>query len=111
MLEMQEECRREMMTTYVQANNPTMFEEIYYNVSYPDEPIIPAGTHGFNNRQQPQRYQQQQQVVLNGMDNLNLNEKQQQQQQQLSVIDLVKTNLNPQANEFIPSKFLDTKQQ
>ena len=100
MLDMQEECQREMMKTYVQANNPTMFEEIYYNVAYPDEPVIPIA-------QQPvimnHQSHEEPQNAINGIGKINLND-------DSNVIDLVKTNLNPQANEFIPKKFSDAKQ-
>jgi len=36
MMAMQEECRLEMMKFYIQSQNPTLFEEIYHDVSYPD---------------------------------------------------------------------------
>ena len=100
---MQEECRREMMKTYVQANNPGMFEEIYHNVAYPDEPIIPV-VHRPSNVEMNHHHPQN---ISNGFGNLNLNGD---KHEQPSVIDLVKTNLNPQANEFVPKKFSDTKQ-
>lgn len=92
MLEMQEECRREMMKTYVQANNPGMFEEIYHNVAYPDEPIMPA-------EQAPVSTN-----FIDSIDNLNINGN------KATIIDQVRTNLNPQAHEFVPKKFSDTKQ-
>ena len=36
MMAMQEECRLEMMKFYIQSQNPTLFEEIYHDVSYPE---------------------------------------------------------------------------
>ena len=36
MMAMQEECRLEMMKFYIQSQNPSLFEEIYHDVSYPD---------------------------------------------------------------------------
>ncbi len=36
MMAMQEECRLEMMKFYIQSQNPALFEEIYHDVSYPD---------------------------------------------------------------------------
>ena len=100
---MQAECRREMMKTYVLANNPFMFEEIYYNISYPEEPILPTEHplthHNYSNNVQPD--------ISNQITNLSLNVD---NNTSMSIVDLVKTNLNPQANEFIPKKFLDTKQ-
>jgi len=37
MFAMQEECRLEMMKFYIQSQNPALFEEIYHEVSYPDQ--------------------------------------------------------------------------
>jgi hypothetical protein len=36
MMAMQEECRMEMMKFYIQSQNPSLFEEIYHDVSYPE---------------------------------------------------------------------------
>ena len=65
---------------------------IYHNVAYPDEPIMPA-------EQVPVSTN-----FIDSIDNLNINGN------KATIIDQVRTNLNPQAHEFVPKKFSDTKQ-
>lgn len=36
MMAMQEECRLEMMKFYIQSQNPSLFENVYHGVSYPE---------------------------------------------------------------------------
>jgi hypothetical protein len=93
MMQMQEECRLEMMKYYIQAQNPNLFEEVYYGVSYPDA-------------QQPQPQQpvhHAENKILNDMSNLNLTEANSDQLD--DAIHFLKTNLNPDASEFKPKTY------
>jgi hypothetical protein len=96
-MKMQEECRLEMMKFYIQSQNPTLFEEIYHDVSYPSQ----MG----NSMQQQQNYQQQdQQQHYPSSDDQN-----QSKVNSITSIndlkDLIINSLNSNANDFIPKKY------
>lgn len=113
MLEMQEECRREMMKDYIQANNPAIFEQAYHNIVYNcvDEPVpnhqpppaVAATTYAPQHNHQ-QQSKQSANDVTNSLNNLNLNSN----NQETNTFELVKKNLNPNASEFVPKKYLDS---
>lgn len=90
MMAMQEECRLEMMKFYIQSQNPSLFEEIYHDVSYPDNDIKTAA------KPQPvesNKTQQQQQHKTNG------------QTSQMPVKDLIIGQLNTDSSDYVPNKF------
>jgi ABC-type antimicrobial peptide transport system permease subunit len=81
MFEMQEECRLEMMKFYVQAQNPELFEEVYYGVNYSGEQSNNSNSKQYQQQQvsSQQNQRDQHQNKVNGLtnmmkDNLNLKE-------------------------------------
>lgn len=110
MMAMQEECRLEMMKFYIQSQNPTLFEEIYHDVSYPDghknntkvpEEELRSPKVMTSTQQQTQRKEQEQQQRYAGGN----------QQSQApptvnnSLKDMIINSLNPDVDEFVPNKF------
>lgn len=108
MMAMQEECRLEMMKFYIQSQNPSLFEEIYHDVSYPDavkkqddlrDPIVkPAAV-------KPEEKKTNETTPTtddksNSTQTIN---------ESTELKDLIINHLNPDAYEFIPSKFSNLK--
>ncbi len=95
MMAMQEECRLEMMKFYIQSQNPSLFEEIYHDVSYPDSDVKPASKPqaDSNKTQNQQKPQQQQLHKSNG------------QASQMPVKDLIIGQINTDSSDYVPSKF------
>ena len=95
MMAMQEECRLEMMKFYIQSQNPSLFEEIYHDVSYPDNDIKSASKPqpDSNKTQNQQKPVQQQQQKSNG------------QASQMPVKDLIIGQLNTDSSDYVPNKF------
>ncbi len=104
MMAMQEECRLEMMKFYIQSQNPTLFEEIYHDVSYPDAAKKVPEEELRSPKVMTQTQQQQQEREMQ--------QKRQQQQSEetrasenSSLKDLIVNELNPSVDDFVPSKF------
>lgn len=99
MMAMQEECRLEMMKFYVQSQNPKLFEEIYHDVSYPDNKMkdlkIAAAANALETAAQLQQQLLASQEPIKH--SYATNEK--------ALKDLIVLNLNPKAGEFTPNKF------
>ena len=100
---MQEECRLEMMKFYVQSQNPKLFEEIYHDVSYPDNKLkeLRASnesaaanqtkpTADASSSEPPQSSQQQQKQFA---------------KDEKSLKELILSKMNPEAHEFTPNKY------
>ena len=102
MLEMQEECRMEMMKYYIQAQNPELFEEVYFGVSYESEQI-PSPANDVD------AVQQMQCLTLNGNNTPAANTQVEApvpiHSEIESLVNAIKTNLNTEAPEFIPKAF------
>lgn len=108
MMAMQEECRLEMMKFYIQSQNPALFEEIYHDVSYPDAIKKPAEESSAASAPKPvvadaDNATKQDSVVAttettNGT---------QSTESTTELKDLIINSLNPDAYEFIPTKFSD----
>lgn len=102
MLEMQEECRMEMMKYYIQAQNPELFEEVYFGVSYEPEQIPVTN--------EVDAVQQMQNLNLNGSANPPVSTQQQVEAPVTtpeieSLVNAIKSNLNTEAPEFVPKCF------
>ena len=104
MLQMQEECRMEMMKYYIQAQNPELFEEVYYGVSYEPDQVA------------AQKQEELEFDPAAQMQNLKLENEPQQEQTSTfstttiqpefeSLVSAIKTNLNKEAPEFIPKRY------
>ena len=104
MLEMQEECRLEMMKFYIQSQNPSLFEEIYHDVSYPDakkpsspprNPAAPKGAEPGKNEpvaSNPSAPAATASAADTSSD---------------AIKDLIVNNLNPDVDDFVPNKLAD----
>ena len=100
MMAMQEECRLEMMKFYVQSQNPKLFEEIYHDVSYPDnkmKELKTAQTAAATDNANPQ--------TSSSSTSSQVVQQQQHAQDEKALKDLIINKLNPSAFEFIPNKF------
>jgi hypothetical protein len=102
MMAMQEECRLEMMKFYIQSQNPTLFEEIYHDVSYPDS--------AKNAAKVPEEELRSPKFMTSTQQQTQTREKEQQQRYCQPTVnntlkDLIINSLNPNVNEFVPEKF------
>ena len=92
MMAMQEECRLEMMKFYIQSQNPTLFEEIYHDVSYPDAIKKPQEEELRNPKQVEAKVEASDAAATASAAYQTLR-------------DLIVNELNPNVDEFVPSKF------
>jgi hypothetical protein len=120
MMAMQEECRLEMMKFYIQSQNPSLFEEIYHDVSYPDavkkpteelrDPIVkPSASINTTTTTETKTSSSTEPTqgdvtpttttISTHTDDSNLTT------ESTELKDLIINHLNPDAYEFIPSKF------
>ena len=90
MMAMQEECRLEMMKFYIQSQNPTLFEEIYHDVSYPDAIKKPQEEELRNPKQVEAKVETEPASATSAYTELR---------------DLIVNELNPNVDEFVPNKF------
>ncbi len=121
MMAMQEECRLEMMKFYIQSQNPSLFEEIYHDVSYPDavkkpteelrDPIVkPTEVNPTVVESRPVENSSTAEHDVTSNDKSNTtttNDNPTAESTELK--DLIINHLNPDAFEFIPSKFSNLK--
>lgn len=91
MMAMQEECRLEMMKFYIQSQNPTLFEQIYHDVSYPEA----AGS-----KKVPEEELRSPKVINKNPETTENNET-----PNNTLRDLIINQLNPDVPEFVPNKF------
>ncbi len=96
MMAMQEECRLEMMKFYIQSQNPTLFEEIYHDVSYPD---------AIKNKQVPEEELRSPKVVDKDAKIKNESSSPDDEVKNNTLRDLVISELSADVAEFVPSKF------
>ena len=105
MMAMQEECRLEMMKFYVQSQNPKLFEEIYHDVSYPDNKLKELRT---NENSAAMQSSQIQSTTIEPTPEPNQSHNHPQKQfasDEKSLKDLSISKMNPTAHEFIPNKY------
>ena len=103
MLEMQEECRLEMMKFYIQSQNPSLFEEIYHDVSYPDAKKPPSPTRqpasskpsAESSKAEPAA--EAAPTATDAAANTSSD----------SIKDLIVNNLNPDVDDFVPNKLAE----
>jgi len=130
MMAMQEECRLEMMKFYIQSQNPSLFEEIYHDVSYPDavkkpqeelrDPIVkpsaaattttPSTTTTTSNTTTENitsstSEPQVDNATTNTTTSTHTDDSNLTTAESAELKDLIINHLNPDAYEFIPSKF------
>ena len=98
MMAMQEECRLEMMKFYVQSQNPKLFEEIYHDVSYPDNK-------GFKPAVVDVVATPVLATTSASSTTSSASSKPQPAQDEKALKDLIVNKLNPSAFEFVPNKF------
>jgi hypothetical protein len=96
MMAMQEECRLEMMKFYIQSQNPTLFEEIYHDVSYPEA----AGS-----KKVPEEELRNPKVMPSNVQFSTAPVGGQTEIQNNTLRDLIINELNPDVAEFVPNKF------
>lgn len=96
MMAMQEECRLEMMKFYIQSQNPTLFEEIYHDVSYPEA----AGS-----KKVPEEELRSPKVMSSYTSQDNAEESSITDTPNNTLRDLIINELNPDVAEFVPYKF------
>lgn len=95
MMAMQEECRLEMMKFYIQSQNPTLFEEIYHDVSYPEAA-------GAKKNQVPEEELRSPKVVNTEAETADTTES---DKTNNKLRDLIINELNPDVAEFVPIKY------
>lgn len=101
MMAMQEECRLEMMKFYIQSQNPTLFEEIYHDVSYPDAAAaknkVPE-----DELLSPKTYPKADETKANTTEPTENTSS----AADLKLTDMIINELNPECAEFVPNKFV-----
>lgn len=101
MMAMQEECRLEMMKFYIQSQNPTLFEEIYHDVSYPEASSA-------KKNQVPEEELRSPKVKENKNESKEeLSTKNEESVTNNTLKDLIINDLNPDVAEFVPTKYTD----
>jgi hypothetical protein len=109
MMAMQEECRLEMMKFYVQSQNPKLFEEIYHDVSYPDNKLKELRASNESAAANQTKSTTTNTTTTDASSEPPPQSNQQQQKQfakdEKSLKELILSKMNPEAHEFTPNKY------